>query len=221
MNYPLLWFVKITGLPIQFFYYRKKIYYEDETVQNRQIKGKALIVSNHKSIYDYPLVMYTFFNRAVRVLISESLYAKNGLFSWFLNALGGIKVDRETCDMSFIEKSIKVLDRDKTLLIYPESRLPNDEEAALDSLIEFKPSFVYIALESGAPIIPVYTNGKYGKDKKGDRTRMIIGKPIDVKQYYDESKSEKENVNQIVEIIKNKILYLKEMLEKNIGGINE
>ena len=89
MNYPILWFVKVTGLPLQFFYYRKKIYYENKSSQDRKIKGKALIVSNHKSVYDYPLMMYTFFNRNIRVLISEIMYSKNKIFSWFLNTLGG------------------------------------------------------------------------------------------------------------------------------------
>ena len=57
------WFVKITGYPLEFFYYRKKIYYEDKKHTNRKIKGGALIISNHTDIYDYPLMMYVFPSR--------------------------------------------------------------------------------------------------------------------------------------------------------------
>lgn len=219
MNYPILWFVKVTGLPLQFFYYRKKIYYENKSSQDRKIKGKALIVSNHKSVYDYPLMMYTFFNRNIRVLISEIMYSKNKIFSWFLNTLGGIKVNRDTYDFSFIDKSVNVLKREKALLIYPESRIPLEEEAHLD-LIEFKPSYVYIALESDAPIIPIYTNGKYGKDKKKDRTRLIIGEKIMIRELYDETKSEKENVDFINNFVKNRILELKNNLEEQVRSEN-
>ena len=97
--------------------------------------------------------------------------------------------------------------------------IPLEEEAHLD-LIEFKPSYVYIALESDAPIIPIYTNGKYGKDKKKDRTRLIIGEKIMIRELYDETKSEKENVDFINNFVKNRILELKNNLEEQVRSEN-
>ena len=63
----LNWFVKITGFPGEVVFYRKKIYYEDKKASNRNIKGGALIISNHTDIYDYPLMMYVFPKRNLHV----------------------------------------------------------------------------------------------------------------------------------------------------------
>lgn len=210
----LNWFVKITGFPGEVIFYRKKIYYEDKKTSNRKIKGGALIISNHTDIYDYPLMMYTFPGRNLHVLVAEVTYDLNGFMKWLLKGLGAIRVDRNSHDFVFMSQTTDLLKKGKACLIYPESRIP--EEYERDHLLEFKPSYIYSALESGAPIIPVYTNGIYGKQKKikKDRARVMIGKKIFVQDLYDSSKSEKENIECINDYVKNKILELKELLKE-------
>ena len=216
MSRILTWFVKITGYPVEFFYFHKKIYYEDKKHTNRKIKGAALVVSNHTSIYDYPLMMYTFVSRNIHVLAAEVIYQKNPLLSAFVKGLGGIKVDRDHHDFAFMSEITNLLNKKKVALVFPESRLPKEEE--IGTLLEFKPSYILPALETGAPIIPVYTNGTYGRLKRirKDRTRMIIGKKIYVQDLYDQNKSEKENITYINDYIKNKIVELKELLENKV-----
>ena len=208
----LNWFVKITGFPGEVIFYRKKIYYEDKKASNREIKGGALIISNHTDIYDYPLMMYTFPGRNLHVLVAEITYDMNGFMKWLLKGLGAIRVDRNNHDFAFMSQTTDLLKKGKACLIYPESRLPEEHER--DHLLEFKPSYIYSALESGAPIIPVYTNGIYGKLKKKykNRARVIIGKKIFVRDLYDSNKSEKENIAFINDYVKNRILELKELL---------
>ena len=210
----LNWFVKITGFPGEVVFYRKKIYYEDKKASNRKIKGGALIISNHTDIYDYPLMMYTFPGRNLHVLVAEVTYDLNGFMKWLLKGLGAIRVDRNSHDFVFMSQTTDLLKKGKACLIYPESRIP--EEYERDHLLEFKPSYIYSALESGAPIIPVYTNGIYGKQKKlkKDRARVMIGKRIFVQDLYDSSKSEKENIGYINDYVKNRIIELKALLEK-------
>ena len=217
MSSVLNWFVKITGFPGEIVFYRKKIYYEDKKASNRKIKGGALIISNHTDIYDYPLMMYTFPGRNLHVLVAEVTYDLNGFMKWLLKGLGAIRVDRNNHDFAFMSQTTDLLKKGKACLIYPESRLPEENER--DCLLEFKPSYIYSALESGAPIIPVYTNGIYGKQKKlkKDRARVIIGKKIFVRDLYDSNKSEKENIEYINDYVKNKILSLKELLEKKVN----
>ena len=76
---------------------------------------------------------------------------------------------------------------------------------------EFKPSFVYVALESQAPILPVYTNGKYGK--KGG-ARVLIGEPIYLHELYDENKDEKDNLTYLTEYVRSYILKLGELADE-------
>lgn len=214
MNKAFLWFVKITGWPVQLFYYRKKVIPLNGDKKLLKLKGAALIVSNHTSLYDYPLIMYTFLKRTIRTLVAEVMYKKNYFLTKLVERCGAIRVDRDTYDFSFMSKMINVLKKGQVGLVFPESRLPLEEEKG--HLLEFKPSYIYLALESEVPIIPVYTNGIYGKEKrkKKDRARIVVGNPIYVHDLYRDDLDEKENINNINEYVKKTILDLKDYLER-------
>ncbi len=200
-------FVKVTGYLAQKVIFRTKIYYEDKALQSRRIKGKAIIMSNHCSVYDYAVYMFVFFSRTVRYLMAEVLY-KKPLLSLFLKMLGGIKVDRDAHTFNFITKSKDVLNKGGVVGVFPESRLPKEGE---ERPLEFKPSITYLALESDTKIIPVYTSGNYFKKS---RVRVIIGKPINVLDYYDENLTEKENIDLITKILRQKIIELGNLLNE-------
>lgn len=208
MNKIVLWFVKITGWIPHLFYFKKKIHYVNKKNQNRKIKGSALIISNHKSIYDVALYMFVFITRDIHMLVGEVMYKKNKLFSWFLNKIGGIKVERESYDFNFLTTTIDLLDKGKVVEIYPESRLSKKGET---TMLPFKPSFIYIALESGAPIIPVYTDGNY-KNKKG--CNVVIGEKIYVKDLYDESISQEENIEKLSTYVQDYIKGLEKYIDE-------
>ena len=129
----------------------------------------------------------------------------------FLKLMGAIKVDRNSFDFTFIGKCEDILDKGGVIGIFPESRLPRQgEERPLD----FKPSAAYIALRSGAPIIPVYTDGKYFC---AERANIIIGEKIYVSDLVDESLPEKEQVAQISVLLREKILELRDELQRQTG----
>ncbi|MCH5156583.1 MAG: 1-acyl-sn-glycerol-3-phosphate acyltransferase [Clostridiales bacterium] len=215
MNRFILWFIKLTGWPMEYVYYRKKVYYEDPACQKRRIKGGALIVSNHTSVYDYPLIMYTFMGRCIRPLVAEVIYQKGKFMSRLMKNMGAIRVDRDAYDFSFMSTMVKCLENKQVGLVFPEARIGKEEEKT-DGMLDFKPSFAYMALEAGVPIIPVYTNGVYGKAKKSkrDRARIIIGKKIYLDELYDRTKSEKENIDYLCNYVRTYIKHLKNVLEE-------
>ncbi len=202
------WFVKITGWIPQLLIFRIKVHYEDKAVQDRRIKGKAIVICNHNYLMDFGVLLYVFWRRTLRCAVAEIMYKKNFVMSLLLKLLGCVRVERQTHDFSFMGRLKKVLDRGGVVEIYPESRLPNPDE---ERPLEFKPSYVYLALESDAPIIPVYSNAKIF-DK--DYTRVIIGKPIKVGELYDTSLTEKENIEKINKYVRSKVIELREQLEK-------
>ena len=209
MNRFVIWFTKITGAPICWFYFKKKIYYQNKKKQSRRIKGPAIIVSNHTSVYDYALYLYVFFGRCIRTLMAELLYEKNKFLKWFLKRMGGIRVDRNNYDFDFMGEAIKCLDKRQVVLIFPESRIPQEGEA---TPLEFKPSFIYVALESGAPIIPVYTNGEY--NKKGKRARVVIGEAIDLREVLGEAEPTKESIEMLANMVRERVIKLGETLNE-------
>ena len=202
------WYTKITAWPIALFAFHTKIYYEDKKVQGRHIKGRAIIVSNHTSVFDYAVYIFVFFTRTLRFQMAELLFKKKFLGP-FLKMLGGIYVNRDTYDMSFMGKSQTILEKGGVVGVFPESRIPRPEEKRP---LEFKPSVAYLAYLSGAPIIPIVTNGVYFRKK--ERARVLIGKPIDIGVWWDPSKERRDNLSYISEKLRKEIIRLSKELKK-------
>lgn len=200
------YFVKLTGWFVQKIIFRTKISYEDKSVQSRKIKGPAVIISNHTSVYDYVVCMFTFPFRTLRYQMAEVLFKKK-LLGLFLKMLGGIKVDRYTGDAACVEKSIKILKKGGVVGVFPESRLPKTGE---ETPLPFKQGAAYLALYCNVPVIPVYLSGGYfGKN----RAEIIIGKPLNVYDFVDDSKDDKENLTLVSERLRNKIIDLGKLLK--------
>ena len=178
----------ILAWPVQFIYFKKKIYYEDRKDQGRTIKGGAIIISNHRSFKDYMMYMYVFFFRKMYCLMSELIYKKGRILAFLVTTLGGIKVDRFSYDMSFIGKSVDLLARKKkAIVIFPEAKINKEKK-----LQRFTTSYILMALKANVPIIPVYTLGKYGLFR---RSRMAIGKKIYLSDYCNNTNPTKEELD--------------------------
>ena len=200
------WFAKITGWPVQLICFRTKVVYEDKKVQGRHIKGPAIIISNHTSVFDYAVYLFVFWTRTLRFQMAELLYEKP-MLGRLLRHLGGIKVDRDSHDFGFIDRSVNVLDKGGVLGVFPESRLPRPEE---ERPLEFKISAAYIALSSGAKIIPVYTNGSYFNKK---RARVVIGKPVYAAELTEDGADDNENLRIVSARLREKVIELGKLLD--------
>lgn len=207
MSRLLIGFVKLTGWPVQWLCFRTKVSYENRAVQSRRIKGSAIVVSNHTALYDYAVLLFVFFGRVLRTQMAELLF-KKGLLGPFLKGMGGIYVDRDSHNMGFVEQSLRILEKGGVLCVFPEARLAREGETRP---LPFQTSPFYIALESGAPIIPVYTNGSYFQKK---RARVRIGTPIDARAMWRPEEDEKTNLLRITEAVRQKVIELGRELER-------
>ena len=210
MNRLFCAFVKLTAFPVQFLCFRTKIHYRCKSSQGRKINGPALLISNHTSVYDFAVWMFVFFRSNLRCLMAEILFERNFLLSWFLKKLGGIKIRRKDFDFGFVEESAKVLEKGGVVEVFPEARLPLPGE---QRPLPFKHSAAYIAMRSGVPIIPVYTNGSYFRFR---RAHVIIGEKIDINSLIDPQLSQKENIEKITGYLQKAVTELGEELEKEI-----
>ena len=215
MGYYLFgWFVKLTGYLPYLLVFRTKVYYKNKKVQSRRIRGKAIVISNHTSVWDVAMMLFLFPMRLLRCVVAEVMFKKFWM-KLFLALFGAIKVDRQAQDYAFVSKGVDVLKKGGVLEIYPEGRLPDRENDVPP--LPFKPSAVYIALESGAPILPIYTNGKYFSRQ---RARVIIGEPIHPLDLYDSALSERENIEKITSYLRETIIELGYELETRIKNKN-
>ncbi len=197
-------FVKITGWPLWLFCFRTKIRYEDKTAQDRTIRGPAILISNHTSIFDYVVWLFAFATRTLRFQMAELLFKKPGL-GLLIRLLGGIYVDRDSHSFDFIYKSDEILKKGGVVGIFPEARIPRPGERRP---LDFKVSAAYLAMLSGVQVIPVYTDGHYFGQAPA---HAVIGIPIDVAEYISETKSEKENLAAVTEVLRNRIIALEEI----------
>lgn len=200
-------FVKITGWPAQFIVFRTKVFYQNRRVQSRRIKGPAIIVSNHTSVFDYACMLFVFFWRTLRYQMAELLFDKKFLGP-FLKAMGGIYIDRNGSDLGFMTESERILKKGGVLGIFPEGRLPLETETPP---IAFKPGAAYLALSTGVKIIPVYTDGKYFSLK---RARVVIGEPMDPADYDDRTRSDRENIERLTEALRARVIELKGIIDE-------
>ena len=204
-------FVKLTGWLPQFICFRTKVYYEDKEAQNRSVKGGAIVVSNHTSVFDYAVYLFVFFGRTLRTVMAEVLFEKKVLGT-FLKMMGGIRVDRDANEYGFMSKCEKILQKGGLLCVFPEGRLPKPGE---EKPLPFKPGAAYLSLAANVPLIPVYTNGSYFKKS---RARVIIGKPVYPFDYTCPDKSDKENTEAVNAALREKLLYLEKLLEERQKG---
>lgn len=163
-------------------------------------KGKAIIVCNHKSNVDY-IYLWNKIWRKQYVLSKDSLY-KNPISRWFFRSNGGIPVNREKVGLSTIKESMAVLKNEKILTIFPEGTRNKTDEP----LLEFKAGASVFAVKTNAPVVPMYILKKGGFFRFN---KVLVGEPI----YFDDTFKGEEGTNRANEIIKQKMLSLKEEYE--------
>ena len=195
----------ITGYPFQLLFFKRKTYYVDKK-NTHLFKGGKLIVSNHLGMLDYVLTSFIVFPRKLNVVASEIPF-KNKLLKFGMKFFGVIEANRETKNMSFINKCANVLKKGQLVQIYPEGKNSPDGK-----IYEFKASYTLIAHRANVPIVLVITDGNYGLFK---RTSVIISEEIDVSKFMDVNSktTKKEDRERLNNYIHTRALELRAELE--------
>jgi 1-acyl-sn-glycerol-3-phosphate acyltransferase len=115
--------------------------------------GPALIVSNHQSNLDPPLVGLAL-SRQIKYVARHGLFFWP--FSWLIIALGAVRLDRKAGGVGGIKATLKLLRANEAVLIFPEGSRTYD--GALGPIM---PGFCVLARRSGAPIVPVAIDGAF------------------------------------------------------------
>lgn len=138
--------------------------------------GPLIIVANHQSNADPPVMVYAV-PRPVFFMAKRSLFW-GPVISYLLRAVHVYPVDRDGRDMDALRWAKRTLDSGKALLIFPEgTRSPGALRKATDGL-------AYLALSSGAPVLPVgitgteHIRGMFCIAFHFQRLRVTIGEPF-------------------------------------------
>ena len=196
-------FAKVTGYVPAWLLFKPKVTLAPGA--KRQLPKGCILVSNHRSLLDFPLYLVVFPFRTIRFLAAEVLFNKGKFMSSLLHGLGCIRVDRDAKAFGFVSESIEVLDNGGTLGIFPEGRLPVDGRP-----FPFTVSTAFIATHACAPIVPIYTDGNYGIFK---RTRVVIGEPFYLTDHCKPGLADDEQLTQLTALLRQRVYGLQDLLK--------
>jgi cytidylate kinase len=139
--------------------------------------GGVIIAPNHRSLIDHPAVGVAT-KRQIWFMAKSELF-KNKWAAKFLRAMNSFPVNRGKPDRASLQKCLQLLDAGELVGIYPEGTRKPDSRFE-----ELEDGFTYIALKSGAPIVPVALSGTEAVLPHGRRfprfvkIRILIGEPF-------------------------------------------
>jgi 1-acyl-sn-glycerol-3-phosphate acyltransferase len=118
--------------------------------------GGAVLVSNHQSLVDIPLLIFAF-RRPVRFLAKREL-KKVPLLGKAMAAAGNLFVERGDPQDArrMFQEATERLSAGQLIVFFPEGRRTRD-----GSVGPFKTGAFRLAREAGAPLVPVYIEGGY------------------------------------------------------------
>jgi 1-acyl-sn-glycerol-3-phosphate acyltransferase len=137
--------------------------------------GGVVLASNHVGVIDGPLLA-VFAPRPVHALTKQEMFA--GGLGPFLRASGQIPLDRFRPDIGALRTSLRVLRDGGAVGIFPEGTRGDGE------LHRFHHGAAYLALVTGAPVVPVTMigtrpsgGGSNALPERGGVVEIVFGQP--------------------------------------------
>jgi 1-acyl-sn-glycerol-3-phosphate acyltransferase len=129
--------------------------------ENVPADGPLIVVSNHLSNADPPILIVAF-PRPLFFMGKIELF-RNPILGWIVRKFGGFPVERGTADRAALRHALKVLDQGIALGIFPEGG-----RSKTGALRPGLPGVGLLALQSGAPVLPVGLTGTEVYPVNGD-----------------------------------------------------
>lgn len=160
-------------------------------------KGPFIIVCNHASYFDPPLVGTAVRHHLIHFMAKEELF-RNPLMNWFLRYVHTFPVHRGRIDRWAVMESFRVLKQGEVLGIFPEGT--SKDQGILG---KFHDGFAGIALKAGVPVLPAAVINSRPLPKKKGPVCVIFGEPVMPPK---EMHADKEAVKAFTDEIRNIVL---------------
>jgi len=179
-------------------------------LENIPQEGGILFSPNHQGAFLDPLLIGSIVNQQVTSLTRSDVFG--GKFQWFLSALKMLPVYRIRNGYSNLRRNEEIFDTCRKFLCSKESIIMFSEAAHhneyyLQSLSKGSSRLVYEAqVDSKFPIYLVPVGINYGHHTKPlCDLHLVFGKPIEVRDFLDDSLSKAETINNIREKLKSRM----------------
>ena len=135
-------------------------------------RGGAIIISNHWALTD-PILIAVICPRIIHFMAKQEIFKNKFLNFFFTKMLFAFPVNRKSADMKSLRKSMDVLKAGHVFGIFPEG-----SRSVTGELDTIEKGAAFLALKTGAPIIPIYSDPDTWKKF---RINMVVGEPMDAK----------------------------------------
>lgn len=128
---------------------------------NRWVDGKAMIVSNHQSIWDAVLIIALNHFKSLHApvaFIAKSELKKHFFLKILISLINVVWIDRDSIRQlpNYLEQTVYYLKIPRTMVLFPEGNRSHHH-----NLGTFKPFFLLAAQQSYAPLIPLAIANSY------------------------------------------------------------
>lgn len=146
--------------------------------------GPFIVIANHISMLEVFFIPRMLLPLRTVFMAKSELFSHGAFVSWVLRTAGGFPVRRGTADIGAIKKALEVLKAGEVFAIFPEGT----RNKKLDgNLQKFFNGVGYIALLSGAPVIPVFFADTAGF-KPFKKVKVVVGPPVSVAELRDKGR---------------------------------
>jgi glycerol-3-phosphate dehydrogenase (NAD(P)+) len=171
VNPLVYWLVRAVFQPFFHLYFRLSRIGREHVPES----GPVIFAANHRSFLD-PFVIATIARRPMYYVAKEELF-RHRLIAWWLNALGAFPVRRGQGDADMLETARAILERGDAVLMFPEGT-----RIRPGTLGRPRRGVGRLALETGAPVVPVAVIGteaiRKGWRIRPHKVRIRIGRPL-------------------------------------------
>ena len=188
---------------------RPKPYFLEEEKQADKLHEPSILVVNHTSHLDGPVVNTVFRKDRIHNLAAKDRFEHPG-FGFFLRPTRCIPIDRQNPDLSWIHESLRVLHEEKeSVAIFPEGAHGTHRKQ-----LPFHSGVVMLAALANVPIVMVYIDGPHKILRK--RSKLIIAPPYRLPSPTEGINS--EYIKDMTEILQNRMTDLmNEFIKINEG----
>ena len=195
-------------LSLPLFFRGKKVNIKGEKYRP-DYHGGAIFAPNHTSFSDPIAIVSTFWYRRVFFLASEA--AMSGAVKTVLfKGLGCIRVDRNISDIEAIHKVRNMLSDGRLVTVFPQGHIERESS----KLGKLKSGAVLMALQSGVPIIPMYS---VKRRHFYERRLFVIGDAIDPREYIKGRFPSMENIETVTAVLEEKMEECRAVFRKMKG----
>ncbi len=150
--------------------------------KNIPARGACVIVANHQSHMDPPVIGAGIWNRQL-VFVARAGLFKNPIFGWAIRSVNAIPIEEGArAEIATIKKFIGRLRTGEVVLVFPEGTRTTD-----GSVGEFKAGAALLIKRARCPVVPcaiegaylAFPRGQHLPNLFGNRVAVAYGQPID------------------------------------------